>query len=221
MTKPYFVISSISAISSALSVQPIALTFCSTCSTRVAPAITLETCGRAASQEKASSSMEWPRALRERLQLLDDVLVARRDVAVAQARHLAEARVVGRRLAALVLAGQQSARQREERQQAELVFLRRRQQILLDVAHDEAVFVLAGDETADVHRARDIFGFGDAPGRKVGIADVAHLALAHEIVERAQRLLDRRQRIVIVLLVEIDVVGLQPLQARLDRLDMM
>ncbi|MEY9182250.1 hypothetical protein ABIA41_003685 [Bradyrhizobium sp. USDA 313] len=57
------VILSISAISSALSFQAIAFTFSSTCSTRVAPAITLDTCGRAASQEKASSSIEWPRAL--------------------------------------------------------------------------------------------------------------------------------------------------------------
>src|SRR5438445_8867792 len=56
------VILSISARSSALSCQPIALTFCSICSSRVAPAITLETCGRDASQENASSSMLWPRA---------------------------------------------------------------------------------------------------------------------------------------------------------------
>ena len=83
----YFVILSISAISSALSAQPIAFTFCSTCSTRVAPAMTLETCGRDASQENASSSMVWPRALREGLQLLDDVLVARRDIDDRAARE--------------------------------------------------------------------------------------------------------------------------------------
>ena len=64
--------------------------------------------------------------------------------------------------------------------------------------------------------ARDEFGFGDAPRRKIRIADVAHLALPDQVVERAQRFLDRRQRIVIVLLVEIDVVGLQPLQAGFD-----
>jgi len=52
-----FVILSISAMSSALSSHETAFTFCSTCSTRVAPAITLDTCGRAASQENASSSM--------------------------------------------------------------------------------------------------------------------------------------------------------------------
>src|ERR1700760_1139386 len=57
-----FVIASMAAISSALKAQSIVFTFCSTCSTRVAPAITLDTCGRDASQEKASSSMLWPRA---------------------------------------------------------------------------------------------------------------------------------------------------------------
>lgn len=45
----FFVIRSISAISSAVSFQPMALAFCSTCSALEAPAITLETCGRAAS----------------------------------------------------------------------------------------------------------------------------------------------------------------------------
>ena len=53
----YLVIPSISAVSSALKLHPIALTFASICSTRVAPAMTLATCGREASHEKASSSM--------------------------------------------------------------------------------------------------------------------------------------------------------------------
>ena len=61
-TTTYFVIPSTSASSSALKLQPIAFTFCSTCSTRVAPAMTLDTCGRDASQENASSSKVWPRA---------------------------------------------------------------------------------------------------------------------------------------------------------------
>src|SRR5579884_826906 len=56
------VIRSTSAISSAESSQFTALTFASTCSGRVAPAITLATAGRAASQENASSSMLRPRA---------------------------------------------------------------------------------------------------------------------------------------------------------------
>src|SRR6185312_17491942 len=88
---------------------------------------------------------------RKCLQLLDDLLVAWRDVAVAQPRHLAEAGIAGRGLALLVLAGEQPASERKERQHAEPVFLRRRQQVLLDVAHHERVFVLAGNEAADVH----------------------------------------------------------------------
>jgi hypothetical protein len=56
-----FVIPSISANPSALSVQSMAFKFCSTCSTRVAPAMTLDTCGRDASHDNASSSMVWPR----------------------------------------------------------------------------------------------------------------------------------------------------------------
>src|ERR1700733_11495072 len=51
----------------------------------------------------------------ERLQLFDDLLVARRDVAVAQPRYLVEARVVGRGFAALVFAGEETAGKREER----------------------------------------------------------------------------------------------------------
>lgn len=50
--------------------------------------------------------------LRKGLEFLDDVLVARRDVAVAQRRRLAEARVGEGCRAALVFAGQQAARER-------------------------------------------------------------------------------------------------------------
>src|SRR6266702_426827 len=155
--------------------------------------------------------------LRECLQLLDDLLVARGDIAVAQHGRLGEARVVRCRRAALVLAGQKAACERKERQQPELVFDCGREQIRLDAAHHEAVFVLAGNEAADIHRARGELGLGDPPGRKIRIADVADLALMHEVVERVQGFFHRRQRIVIVLLIEVDVVGLQPCQARFHR----
>ena len=98
-----------------------------------------------------------------------------------------------------------------------LYSLRGRQQILFDVAHHQAVFVLARHEPADIHLPRGEFGFRDPPRRKIRIAEIADLALPHQIVERAQGFVDRRQRIVIVLLVEIDVVGLQPGQAGFDR----
>ena len=47
----------------------------------------------------------------------------------------------------------------------------------------------------------------------VRAADVAHLAGAHEIVERAHRLVDRRARVEGVHLVEVDDVGLQAAEA--------
>src|SRR4051795_2818435 len=144
------VILSISASSSTLSAQSIALTFCSTCSTRVAPAITLETCGREASHENASSSMVWPRAWAKPCNF-STISSLRGDVTIAQRRRLRKAGVVRRGGAAFVFAGQQTARERKERQQPEFIFLRRRQQILFDVSHDEAVFVLARHERIDVH----------------------------------------------------------------------
>ena len=66
---------------------------------------------------------------------------------------------------------------------------------------------------ADAQRQRQL------PGREVRAAEVAHLALAHQIVEGPQRLLERRLRIGRVRLVEVDVVGLQPAQAILDGLE--
>src|SRR5690606_14394604 len=55
------VIRSTSAISSALSFQPAALTLVSICSGLVAPVMIEATVGRAASHDRASSSSVWPR----------------------------------------------------------------------------------------------------------------------------------------------------------------
>jgi len=52
------------------------------------------------------------------------------------------------------------------RQQAEIVFLCRRQQVLFDVAQHQAVFVLARHEAAHIHRPRGELGLGDTPGGK-------------------------------------------------------
>ena len=48
--------------------------------------------------------------------------------------------------------------------------------------------------------------------------DVAHLPFAHELVERAERLLERRDAVGGVVLVEVDHVGSQALQRAFDRL---
>ena len=55
------------------------------------------------------------------------------------------------------------------------------------------------------------------PARLVRTADHAHLARRHQIVERRHMLVIRHAMIRPVRLVEIDIVRLQPLQARLNR----
>ena len=50
-------------------------------------------------------------------------------------------------------------------------------------------------------------------GREVRAADFAHLARAHEILERAERVRDRHGRIGLMQLIEIDSVGAQAAQA--------
>ena len=57
------------------------------------------------------------------------------------------------------------------------------------------------------------------PAGVVGAADVAHLARAHEVVERLHRFLERRQAVPLMDLVEVDDVGAQALQARLAGAD--
>ena len=54
---------------------------------------------------------------------------------------------------------------------------------------------------------------GDLLGRPLRHADVVHLALAHQVVEGAQGLLQRRGEVVAVGLEQVHVVGLQPARA--------
>jgi hypothetical protein len=51
--------------------------------------------------------------------------------------------------------------------------------------------------------------FRDLPGRKIRKADVADLARGHEVVEPAQRFLDRRAAIPDMQPVDVDIVGLE------------
>ena len=121
------------------------------------------------------------------------------------------------RRARAVFAGQQPARHRRPDHQAEL--------FLVEQWHDLAFQVAAGDRVVGLHRLEAgkalAVGYaqrlGDAPGLPVGNADIAHLAAGDEVVERPQRLVDRRHRVGAVQLVEIDMIGLQPLQAAIDR----
>ena len=58
----------------------------------------------------------------------------------------------------------------------------------------------------------------DLVGGPLADADVERLALAYDVREGLHRLLERSLDVVAVGLVEVDVVGLQPLQRPVDRL---
>ena len=116
-----------------------------------------------------------------------------------------------------VFPGEQATGQREIGQQADTAGDHRRDRVLLHGAAQDAVFVLRGDEPMQIGAARGLVGLDQLPAGEIGVADMADLALPDQIVERAQRLLDRYRRIGMVQLIEIDPIGLQAAQARLDR----
>ena len=120
----------------------------------------------------------------------------------------------GRGLVAPVLARQQAAGERAPHQHAELLVDRDRDQLVFGLARLQRVVDLLRHERDAAFAARDLERLHHVPAGEVGAADVAHLARAHERVERLERLLERRQPVPLVDLIEVDDVGAQPLEAR-------
>ena len=122
----------------------------------------------------------------------------------------------GRARLVTVLAGEQAAGERVVRDHAEPVRLAERQQFALDLAKEQVVARLHGvkarhaQDLAPAQRARH------PPGGEVRATDVARLARAHDVVERAQGLVDRRLRVWVVQLVEVDVVATEPPERPVD-----
>src|SRR6185312_1052495 len=150
----------------------------------------------------------------ERFELLP-VRVGQR--ALGDTRGRRQPRAFRHRRVAPVLAGQQPVEQRRERDQPQPVLRDHRRQRPVEIALDQIVALLARDKGVEVEVPRRPLRLDHLPREERRAADVAHLALAHEIVERAQRLLDRRPRVFDMLLVKVDVVGAEPPQAVLDR----
>ena len=132
--------------------------------------------------------------------------------------HRGEAGAGRRRLTPAVLAGQQTARQREVGQQPQAVAHARGNDVVERRAVQHVEVVLRADEARPTVRGRHRLGCVDLLAREVGVADLAHLAGAHERVERRERLVDRYGGIGHVLLVQVDVVGAQTAQAAVDGL---
>jgi hypothetical protein len=124
--------------------------------------------------------------------------------------------VLGRR-GPVVLAGQQPARDRVVGDNADAVLGAERQHLPLDLAEQQVVPGLHGVEAGKPQRLRAADRPDQLVGQEVGTSDVPDLARAHEVVERGQRLVDRRVLVVAVQLVQVDVVGPETAQRRLDR----
>ena len=121
-----------------------------------------------------------------------------------------------RGLAAPVLARQQARGQREERQEAQAEVVAGRQHLAFHVALQQRIEVLGRDEAGLAGRAP--VGVGDLPAAVVGVAEVADLALGDQVVQRPQGLVYRGVGVRLMVLVEVDVVGVQAAQAVFDRL---
>ena len=148
---------------------------------------------------------------REPAQRLDRGELALVPVALLVARpgrSQREARALRRR-ARLVLARQQAAGQRVVGDDADPLLARQRQQIALERAEEEVVARLDRADPGPAPQLGPPDGAGDLVGRPVGDPNVASLAGADHGIQRLQRLVDRRRRVVAMQLVDVDVVGLQ------------
>ena len=121
--------------------------WCCTCSPRVAPEMTEETVGCAASPAMATSRTESPRsaAYASRASMRSQSALASQPARLGVEVGAGTGRGG---LAAAVLAGEQAVLQREERQHAQAEALARRDQLALDVAVEQRVAVLRRHERA-------------------------------------------------------------------------
>ena len=178
----------------------------------VAPAITEQTAGCAARPPIATSSRLSPCSAAKPASAS-----IRSQRSSETSGRPAQPRALGRRLAAAVLAGQEAAREREVRDQPDPE-LARRPGAARSRPRARARSTRSGRRRSVRARARPRrVRLADLRGREVRGADVAHLPSRHELVQRAQGLLDRRDPVRPVVLVEVDVVGAEPLQRGLDR----
>ena len=117
-----------------------------------------------------------------------------------------------------MLTGQEAHSKREVRQDAEPKAIACGDDLRLNSAHQHGVLRLRAHELREVLSGSSPRRVGDLPRRKVGVADVEHLAVAHQVIECSQRLFDWRVGVRAVELVEVDIVGLEPFEAALHAL---
>src|SRR6266540_2912587 len=134
-----------------------------------------------------------------------DAPVVQVQIGIGPERH---PRAGGMRLAAAVFPGQPAARERTERLVAEPVLGAQRQYVRLVPSLEQRVRVLDELRPSVLERLFDL-GRGEV-AEPVG----ADGALVDELVERAERLCERRLRVELVRQIEVDPVDAEPLEAR-------
>ena len=118
-----------------------------------------------------------------------------------------------------MLAGEQAAGDRIVGDHADLLLGAQREQLALDLPVEEVVAGLhrvqarQAEQLASPERARDLIR------EEIRAADVARLAGADHVVERPQALVDRGERIGMMELIEVHVVGPEPSQRVVDRVE--
>ena len=135
----------------------------------------------------------------------------------AALRILAEAGRSCRALVAPVLAGQPAAAERAPRQQAQADVDRGRHDLPLDLPGQQAVLRLEGHRPGHVQGAGQMHRLGQLPAGEVGQPPVADLAGPDELLQRPQGLLQRRQRVVRVNLIQVNRLEPQPMQRGIQR----
>ena len=119
-------------------------------------------------------------------------------------------------VAAGILAREEPARQRAPDHQPDPFRPQHRHDLALQIAPGDGVVGLERGEALETEPLGNAKRLHDLPRGPVAHADIADAARADHVIERAQRLFDRRRRVPAMELIEIDMIGPQPLQASVD-----
>src|SRR6516164_4093641 len=177
-----------------------------------------DTCHLRPRPEPAKSKLEQAVATcrAKVLETLYRLPMRRGQKAVGEPAHESEASILRHRGVALILAGQQATREREKWQKPQPMCADRRNEFALNIANHKTVFVLTTDERGAAGLLGGPQRVDDLPGRQIGATDVSDLAGAHEVVKRSQGFFDRREWIRAMQLIEVDPIGLETFETRLN-----
>src|ERR1700687_5978506 len=147
----------------------------------------------------------------------------------AELRLVGATRVLRHLLSAPITAAQPPAFERAPDDGTEGEALADREDVALDIAREDRVRRLCGDESLEARGFAHTQRFHHAPARPLqvdgvgrmtgGNADVTNLSLTDKIRQRTERLFDRRVAVVAVQLVQVDPLRTELAQAVLDLLE--